>query len=286
MPLVASFGCALIVGIVQSGGLQIRANLIQPNFAKVNPISNLQNLFSLRSATGLAKSLIPAGVILCLGWVGLQKSVLSIPGMSLGRLPGTLTTIYGLLLDAGWILLAWAGLDYATEWKSWNDRLKMGKQEIREEMRDSMGNPLIKGKIRQIQRAMRKQRMKADVSKASVVITNPTHYAVALEFNVETMQAPTVLAKGRDRHAAKIREEARWANVPIVENPPLARSLYKLVEPGQSIPIELYSAVAGILAFLYRQQVEQQMRSRKEPPENGPRPGMSLVAMRDFGGGM
>jgi len=100
------------------------------------------------------------------------------------------------------------------------------------------------------------------------VITNPTHYAVALEFSFETMQAPTVLAKGRDLHAAEIREEARWAGVPIVENPPLARSLYQSVEEGHSIPFELYQAVAGILAFLYRQRVEDKMRAERQAKED------------------
>ena len=96
------------------------------------------------------------------------------------------------------------------------------------------------------------------------MITNPTHYAVALEFSFETMSAPTVLAKGRDLHAKAIREEAVWAGVPLIENPPLARSLYAMVEPGQAIPFELYAAVAGILAFLYRQKVDEKIRSDRQ----------------------
>src|ERR1700742_3288763 len=110
---------------------------------------------------------------------------------------------------------------------------------------------------------MRRRKVKADVSRASVVITNPTHYAVALEFSFELMQAPTVLVKGKNLHALRIREEARWAGVPIVENPPLARSLYASVEEGQSIPYELYAAVAGILAYLYRQQMERQAKEAR-----------------------
>jgi flagellar biosynthetic protein FlhB len=121
----------------------------------------------------------------------------------------------------------------------------------------------VKGRVRQVQNAMRRRRVKGDISRASVIITNPTHYAVALEFSFETMQAPKVLAKGRDLHSAEIREEARWAGVPMIENPPLARSLYRTVEPGQSIPFELYAAVAGILAFLYRQQVEDKLREER-----------------------
>jgi flagellar biosynthetic protein FlhB len=161
----------------------------------------------------------------------------------------------------------------------------MTKQEIREEMKEAMGNPEVKGRIRQIQRAMRKRKVKADMSRASVVITNPTHYAVALEFSVETMQAPIVLAKGRDLFAAEIREEARWAGVPIIENPPLARSLYRMVEVGQSIPFELYSAVAGILAYLYRQKMEERMRRERQMQQMRAYPAMAM-GMRGVGGGM
>jgi flagellar biosynthetic protein FlhB len=115
---------------------------------------------------------------------------------------------------------------------------------------------------------MRRRKVKADLTRASVVITNPTHYAVALEFSFETMLAPTVLIKGRNLHALKIREEALRMDIPIVENPPLARSLFKSVDEGHSIPYELYAAVAGILAFLYRQQVEKAARERKAAEES------------------
>jgi flagellar biosynthetic protein FlhB len=191
----------------------------------------------------------------------------TMPVMSVERLPATLSTAYKLAVDAAFVTLAWSGLDYAIEYRSWTERLKMTKQEIREEMRDATGNPQIKARVRQIQRAMRRRRVKADMSRASVLITNPTHYAVALEFSFETMMAPVVLAKGRDLQAAELREEARWHSVPIVENPPLARSLYQACEPGSAIPFELYQAVAGILAFLYRQKVEEKMRAERQARE-------------------
>jgi flagellar biosynthetic protein FlhB len=185
------------------------------------------------------------------------------PVMSIVRLPTAFGSAYSLALDASWVTLGWSALDYTVEWVSWNKRMKMTKQQIKDEMKEAMGNPQVKGRIRQVQNAMRRRKVKADISKASVVITNPTHYAVALEFSFETMSAPTVLAKGRDLHAAEIREEARWAGVPIIENPPLARSLYRSVEPGQSIPFELYATVAGILAYLYRQKVEEKVREER-----------------------
>jgi flagellar biosynthetic protein FlhB len=295
--MAASFTCALISGVAQSGGVQFHPNSVQLKFSKLNPVTNLGNLFSLRSATRVVKSLVPAAVMVVLGWGALKALMIPMPVMSLLRLPATFSAAYGLALDAAWVTLAWSGLDYAIEWRSWNQRLKMSKQEMREEMRDAMGNPQIKAKIRQIQRAMRKRKVKADMSRASVVITNPTHYAVALEFSFETMSAPTVLAKGRDLFAKEIREEARWAGVPIIENPPLARSLYKMVEPGQSIPFELYAAVAGILAYLYRQKVEERVRQERQAKERTrqgaerePREmnlgAMGMVGMRGFGGGM
>ncbi len=261
--MAASFFAALGVGIAQGGGLGIHPNSLELKFNRLNPVTNLGNLFSLRSATRVVKSLIPAAVMVIFGWYALKKLMVPLPVLSLWRMPNAFGTAYSLIVDAAWVTLAWSGLDYAIEWRARAERLKSTKQEVRQEMKEAMGNPEIKGKIRQIQRAMRRRRMKADISRASVIITNPTHYAVALEFSFDTMQAPTVLAKGRDLHAAEIREEARWANIPIMENPPLARSLYKSVEPGQSIPYELYAAVAGILAFLYRQKVEDKLRQDK-----------------------
>jgi flagellar biosynthetic protein FlhB len=288
--LATSFTGTLIVGIAQVGGVEIHPNAIEPRFTKLNPVTNLGHLFSLQSATRVMKSLVPAAAMVVIGWSALKTLMLSMPVLSLGRLSTTFSTAYNLALDAAWITLAWSALDYAIEWRSWNERLKMSKQELREEMKDSMGNPQTKGRVRQIQRAMRKRKVKADMSRASVVITNPTHYAVALEFSFETMQAPTVLAKGRDLLAAEIREEARWAGIPIIENPPLARSLYRTVEPGQSIPFELYAAVAGILAYLYRQKVEErlrrerQMRHAQQAAVHPATPG--LIGLRGYGGGM
>jgi flagellar biosynthetic protein FlhB len=211
----------------------------------------------------MAKSLLPAAVVILLGIKAMRELVLPMPVMSVMRLPETLSVCFDLAVKSAWVMVVWAGLDYAMELVAWNKKLRMTKQEMRDEVKETMGNPQVKGRQRRIQNEMRRRKVKADVSRASVVITNPTHYAVALEFSFESMLAPTVLVKGKNLHALKIREEARWAGVPIVENPPLARSLYKNVAEGQSIPYELYSAVAGILAFLYRQQVEKAARDRK-----------------------
>jgi flagellar biosynthetic protein FlhB len=263
MVMAASFVGALGVGIAQGGGFQLHPGAIGFKFSKLNPWTNLTQLFSLKSATRVVKSLVPAAVMVVFGWAAVKALMLPMPVMSLVRLPHAFEAAYGLALNAAWVTLGWSGLDYAVEWVAWNKRMKMTKQQMKDEMKEALGNPQVKGRIRQVQNAMRRRKVKADISKASVVITNPTHYAVALEFSFETMQAPTVLAKGRDLHAAEIREEARWAGVPMIENPPLARSLYRSVEPGQSIPFELYAAVAGILAYLYRQKVDEKVREER-----------------------
>jgi flagellar biosynthetic protein FlhB len=261
--LGASFCVVLFVGLAQSGGVQFNPSAMQPKLERLSPGTHIKQMFSLRAIARLMKSLLPALVVAFFGWKALHNMMEPMPVLSMARLPETFATAYGLGVKAAWVMVCWAALDYAVEYRSWSQRLMMSKQEMKEEARDSNGNPQVKGRLRQLQRAMRRRKAKADMSRASVVITNPTHYAVALEFSFETMAAPTVLTKGRDLHALDIREEARWAGVPIIENPPLARSLYRSVEPGQQIPYDLYAAVAGILAFLFRQQQEEKMRDQQ-----------------------
>ena len=194
--LAASFTGALVSGVAQSGGMQIRPTAMELKFPKLNPVTNLGNLFSLRSATRMVKSLVPAAVMVDVGMgsaEGVDDSDAGDESAAIAGdvLSGVWTGDRCCMGDAGVV-----GLDYAIEWRSWNQRLKMSKQEMREEMRDAMGNPQIKAKIRQIQRAMRKRKVKADMSRASVVITNPTHYAVALEFSFETMSGADGAGKG------------------------------------------------------------------------------------------
>lgn len=282
--LAASFGAALVVGAGQSGGLSIHGEALGLKLERLNPATNLGNTFSLRSLTRMMKSLLPAAVVIALGLKALKQLILPMPVMSVAGLPETLDACFGLAVKAAWVMVAWSALDYAVERMAWNKRLRMTKQEVRDELKETFGNPQVKGRIRRIQNAMRRRKVKADMARASVVITNPTHYAVALEFSFETMLAPTVLSKGRNLHAQRIREEARWAAVPIVENPPLARSLYKSVEEGQAIPYELYAAVAGILAFLYRQQVEKAARERKVAEEAVKMQAQSIQAFAGGGG--
>jgi flagellar biosynthetic protein FlhB len=253
---------ALGTGILQTGGLNVHAEAVGFKLDRINPISNLKNLFSLRAASRLAKSLIPASLLAVFAVQRIARQ-LSVPPFSTARLELLGADVNGLLVAAAWLLFGWSAIDYLVEWQSRESRLKMSREDMRDEYKETEGSPQIRSRIRGLQRQMRRRRVKADVSKAAVVLVNPTHYAVALGFDFTTMEAPKVLAKGRNLLAEEIKAEARWAGVPIIENPPLARSLYRSVEVGQSIPVDLYAAVAAILAYLYRQRVESEVRERR-----------------------
>lgn len=256
---IASLG----VGVVQTGGITFHAGSAGFKWDRINPLTNGKNLFSMRAAARLGKSLIPAALLAVFAMQRIARQF-TMPPFSTSRLELLGRDVFGLLEAAAWLLFAWAAVDYVVEWQSRESRLKMSKQDMRDEMKQTEGSPQIRGRIRGLQRQMRRRKVKADVSKAAVILTNPTHFAVALGFDFSNMDAPKVLAKGRNLLAEEIKAEARWAGVPIVENPPLARSLYRSVEVGQAIPVDLYAAVAAILAFLYRQRVETEMRERRK----------------------
>jgi flagellar biosynthetic protein FlhB len=260
--MAAVAAAALGIGVLQTGGVNFHVQAIGFKADRINPISNIKNLFSLRAAARLAKSLIPA-TVLAIFAVQRMGRQLSLPPFSIVRVERLGSDLYGLLEAAAWLLFAWSAIDYLVEWQSRESRLKMSREDMRDEMKQTEGSPQIKGRIRNLRRQARRKRVKADVSKAAVVLTNPTHYAVALGFDFATMEAPKLLAKGRNLLAEEIKDEARRAGVPIVENPPLARSLYRTVEVGQPIPVDLYAAVAAILAYLYRQRVEAELRERR-----------------------
>jgi flagellar biosynthetic protein FlhB len=253
----AAFG----VGLLQTGGISFHAGALGFKLERVNPVANARNLFSLRAAARLGKSLLPAALLAVFAVQRIGRQ-LTVPPFSTARLELLGSDVYGLLAATAWLLFGWAAIDYLVEWQSRESRLKMSRQDLRDEYKETQGSPQIRSRIRGLQRQMRRRRVKADVAKAAVVLTNPTHYAVALGFDFSTMDAPRVAAKGRNLLAEEIKAEARWAGVPILENPPLARSLYRSVEVGQSIPVDLYAAVAAILAYLYRQRVEAEMRAR------------------------
>jgi flagellar biosynthetic protein FlhB len=224
---------------------------------RLNPVNNIKRIFSLRGVTPLLRSLLPAAYILWLAVSMLRRDWSAVLHASQLSTLALTRQVMGEALEIAWksamVMLVWSGLDYAVQQHDFEEGLKMSKQEVKEEMKDSLGNPTVKGRIRGLQRQMRRKFMMQNIAKATVVVTNPTHYAIALQYT-EEMDAPVMLAKGRNLIAEQIKKMARWEGIPMVENKPLAQSLYKTVEVGQTIPPQLYTAVAEILAFIYRAQ--------------------------------
>jgi flagellar biosynthetic protein FlhB len=165
-----------------------------------------------------------------------------------------LARIFEISWKGALVFALWSGVDLLFARLNFERQLRMTRQEVREDFKEMEGHPAIRGRIRRLQREMRRRRMMRDVARATVVVTNPNEYAVALEYKPETMAAPVVMAKGRNLLAQKIKREARWHGIPLVENPPLAQALYRATQVGQAIPAKLYTAVAEILAFIYRTQ--------------------------------
>ena len=277
--MAAVVAASLVAALLQTGGVSLHGGAVRFKLERINPAANAAHLFSLRAVARLAKSLVPAGLLGVFAAQRLMREAL-LPPFSTARLEALGSDVYGLMMAAAWLFFAWSLVDYLVEWRSRESRLKMSREELRQEFKETEGSPQIRSRIRGLQRQMRRRKVREDVSKAAVVVTNPTHYAVALAFDYAVMDAPRVLAKGRNLLAEEIKAEARWAGVPILENPPLARSLYRTVEVGQSIPVALYAAVASILAYIYRQRVEEEMRQRRarEAAENEHR-----VAMAAYG---
>jgi len=172
--------------------------------------------------------------------------------------------MWELCWKSGLVLLSWAAVDYLLVRQKLESDLKMSRQEMRDEMKQTEGNPAVKGRIRRLQRQLRRRQMLHDTEKASVVITNPTHFAVALRYEMD-MEAPIVVAKGKDFLAQEIKEVARWHGIAVLENPPLAQALYHTVEVGSAIPSALYTAVAEILAFVFRAQAQARQQAARAP---------------------
>lgn len=251
--------------LVQVGWL-LSAEALAVKFEKMNPLSGLKRMFSLDRLYELGKALIRLGVVIWIMWWLVEPSmpeVFTLMGANLietGRLGGL------LLLRTMWTILAvfgvFAALDFI--WQRWQHekQLRMTKQEVRDESKQREGDPKVKSRIRQIQREIAQQRMFEAVADADVVIVNPTHYAVALQYRPEEHSSPKVLAKGRNHVALRIRKRAESLGIPIVENPPIAQMLYKTAKVDREIPEDLYQAVAEVLAYVYKLDPRQGERWR------------------------
>ncbi|MGH9393796.1 MAG: EscU/YscU/HrcU family type III secretion system export apparatus switch protein [Terriglobales bacterium] len=249
----AAWVCATAVAF-QGGFIFSGSALLK--FDRLQPMTNLKNMFSLSTLSRTARSIIPVAVMAYLTYgviLGNWGKLLRASDMSVSM---GLAWVSQLGMSMAWrggaVLLGWAGVDYLMQHRSHENALKMTKQEVKQDAKETQGSPETRGRIRRLQRQMARRRMMQEVPKAAVVITNPTHFAVALRYDPETMAAPVVVAKGQDRIAARIRALAVSAGVPIVENREVARALYALVDLGAPIPGTFYAAVAEILAYLRR----------------------------------
>ena len=252
--LMAVLVVSVTVSFLQVG-FNFAPELIMPQFSRLNPISGFGRIFSKRSVVELLKSLLKITIVGYFIYRYLREETIRIPALMMSELEASFAVlaaiIYDLAFQIAMVILVLAILDYGYQWWEHMQNLKMSKQEVKEEMKQTEGNPQIKGKIREKQRAMAMRRMMSEVPKADVVITNPTHFAVAIKYEAG-MEAPAVIAKGSDFIAQRIREIAKENDVTIVENKPLAQALFKNAEIGDLIPPDLYKAVAEVLAYVYR----------------------------------
>ncbi|MEE2746502.1 MAG: flagellar type III secretion system protein FlhB, partial [Pseudomonadota bacterium] len=229
---------------------------VKPKWSQISPLNGVKRLVSPRSLVEFAKGIVKIGL------VGLVSVLIAVPLLTDIELFPTLDIIVSLerIQYVGIILVFWtlmlmtivAALDFTFQKYDHKKKLRMSKQEVKDEFKQLEGDPKVKARLAQIRQERQRARMIANVTKADIVITNPTHYAVALKYDMETMPAPVLVAKGVDDLAARMREVAEENEVPIVENPPLARALYASVELDESIPENLYQAVAEVIGYVFR----------------------------------
>ena len=265
---------AVTVGEIAAGGWVTSLKPITPDLNRLNPISGLGNLFSKQQFVNVMKLMLIAGILGWTGWHYLSSSFQEVAAMMM--LPGaaaldhlTQWLVHGLALLMLVVFVA-AIVDVPLQTYFFKSRLKMSREEIKQEHKESDGNPEVKGKLRQRQREIAQRKSITQVHKADFVVMNPTHYAVALKYDEKTMHAPQVIAKGADLLAMRIREVAKTHSVPVLQSPMLARALYAHAELDQAIPSSLYAAVAQVLAYVYR--LKMAMRGDGPMPPDMPEP--------------
>ena len=255
--LAIAFIIAFVCDIVQVKW-KVTAKPLQPKFSKISPVSGFKRIFSANSLMELVKSIAKIGLVVYVAYSYLQDKwhylyfLYDMPLMQAIQFIGQLVTDLGMRIAIVYVVLA--AVDYIYQRFKFSRDMRMTKQEIKDEYKQQEGDPQVKGRIRQKMQEASRRRMMQSLPQADVVITNPTHYAVAIKYDPDVADAPIVLAKGEDYLAGKIKEIAKENNIEIVENKPLARMLYANVEVGQAVPPELYQAVAEVLAFVYHLQ--------------------------------
>jgi len=255
-PILAALFVGSVLSCVVVGGLNFAPQAVNLKFDAINPIKGFERLFNVKSAVKLGVSIAKLIIVSIIVWLYLQSRVEALASLRWSWSAQTMVAIskmiFAMLIRVCAALLVIAAIDvFFQKWKYTKD-LKMTKQEVKRERKDTDGSPEVKSRVRRIQIEMARKRMLQEVPKANVVIVNPTHVAVALRYDAKTMEAPIMVAKGADHLAEKIREIARAYGVPIIRKPELARTIYSTVQPGDSIPQTLYAAVAEVLAMIYR----------------------------------
>jgi flagellar biosynthetic protein FlhB len=260
--MLAIFMIALIANYAQVGVL-FTTEKITPKLEKIDPIKGFGRLFSKQTLANVVKSVAKLGII---GYVAYAEIKASLPGLLplMDQEPISVLLFMGrvafwIFLKSALVIALLAALDYAFQRWQFMEKMKMTKQELKDEAKQTEGDPHVKGRIRSIQMQMARQRMMAEVPKADVVITNPTHLAIALRYDPLSMAAPTVLAKGAGVIAQKIREVAAEHRIPLVEDKPLAQALYKSTGLNGTIPENLFQAVAEVLAYVYSLRKKQRV---------------------------
>jgi flagellar biosynthetic protein FlhB len=255
-PILAAITVASVAASIGVGGLNFAPGAIEFKFDQLNPVAGFGRLVNGRSLVRLVTSILKLILVALIAWHYLWDKVPVLASLrwawSSQMLAAIAQIILGLMIRIGIAILVVGLADvFYQKWKYTHD-LKMTRQEVKQERKESEGSPEVKGRIRSIQYATAARRMLQEVPKATVVLVNPTHVAVALRYEAKAMDAPVMLAKGADELAERIREIARAYGVPIVSRPELARTIYATVKPGQPIPENLYVAVAEVLALIYR----------------------------------
>jgi flagellar biosynthetic protein FlhB len=254
-PLLIAMPIAGVVSSIGQVGLLLSGKSLAPDLERVNPMAGFKRLFSMRIAVEFLKTVVKLGII---GWLLYRAYLDSLPAflsMAGADLPGAVRlfvdTAFSMAISVGAAFLVLALIDYGYQRWEFLRGARMTKQELKEEYRQSEGAPEIRAAIRRRQKRIAMSRMMQNVPRADVVVTNPTHFAVALSYRGDEMSAPKVIAKGQDLIAQRIKQIAREHHVPVVENKPLAQALYRTVEVEQEIPYELFQAVAQVLAYIY-----------------------------------
>jgi flagellar biosynthetic protein FlhB len=268
-PMLLIIVVAALAGPIVMHGWMFNSKALAPKFSRMNPLSGLKRMVSVDSLSELVKSLAKVVLLGSIAGLVMWKGLDALFALGLdsvqdsSRAMGHLLAKSFLLISAGMLLVVLLDVPYQL-WRYYT-QLKMTREEVRQEVKESEGDPHIKARIRSMQREVARRRMMSEIPTADVVVTNPTHYAVALKYSEGAMRAPRVVAKGADLVAARIREAARNHQVPILEAPPLARALYRHTELEQEIPVALYTAVAEVLAYVY--QLKRYQTSGGERPQ-------------------